>query len=174
MVDLTSVETSSNLSGTVPKAKKRSAADAMNRYIDVKESSFASRNVAGNTKAMAIQLDSFMNGCNQLLLLEEKRANQALTEEQQKIISRMSSVVGSAVANLETHIKSGTLWCHGDLTTPSSNLQDQTPISSNTTINSNSTVAVRRRLLLTPADGEQENVNTDNTFSVDSDDDLNI
>ncbi len=144
--------------------------DTMNRYIDVKENSFASWNVAGNTKAMVIQLDSFMNGCNQLLLLEEKRANQALTEEQR----HMSSVVGSAVTNLETHIYTGILWCHGNLTTPSSNLQDQTPISSNTTINSSSTSAVRCNLLSTPADSEQENVNTDNKFSVGSDDDLDV
>jgi hypothetical protein len=113
----------------------------MNRYIDVKQSQSANWSVAANTKAMSIQLETFMNGCNQLLLLEEKRANQALNEAQQKIVNRMSSVVGSAVSNLETHIKSGTLWCQGEVATPS-NLPDQTPTSSNLTALASSTFAV--------------------------------
>ncbi len=108
-VDLTSTASFSNLSGSVPRAKKTNAADAMNRYIDIKQSQSTNHSVAANTKAMTIQLETFMNGCNQLLLLEEKTANEALNEAQQKIVNRMSSVVGSAVSNLETHINSGTL-----------------------------------------------------------------
>ncbi len=44
-VDLTSIVSFCS----APRAKKRSAADAMNRYIDVKQSQSANQNVAANT-----------------------------------------------------------------------------------------------------------------------------
>jgi hypothetical protein len=61
-------------------------------------------------KAAAYQLKSYCLGMNQLLELSGKdTAN--FSDEQNDLMARMKSTLGAAINAIETHIKSGTVWC---------------------------------------------------------------
>jgi hypothetical protein len=61
-------------------------------------------------KAAAYQLKSYCLGMNQLMELSGKNTAN-LNDEQNDLMARMKSTLGAAVNAMETHIKSGTVWC---------------------------------------------------------------
>jgi hypothetical protein len=82
-------------------------------------------------KAAAYQLKSYCLGMNQLMDLSN-RPTSSLTSEQNELMARMKNTIGAAVSAMESHIKSGTIWC------PKSEEElEKTPKSDNSSGNNN-------------------------------------
>jgi hypothetical protein len=140
-------ESLSSRSVTGRQKKRKSTADILERHLQMKAEAKGGTDVLKSQKAAAYQLKSYCLGMNQLMDLSGKSTD-TLNEEQTILIKRMKSTIGMAVGAMESHIKSGSIWCPTN-----TNTLDSTPKVANGSGNSNRsrqpnmTSSVARKLL---------------------------
>jgi hypothetical protein len=104
------VSNSSVSTGHSRHKKRKSAADVLERHLQMKTEAKSGLDALKSQKAAAYQLKSYCLGMNQLMELSGKNTAN-LSDEQNDLMARMKSTLGAAVNAMETHIKSGTVWC---------------------------------------------------------------
>jgi hypothetical protein len=90
--------------------KRKSAADVLEWHLQMKTEAKSGLDALNSQKAVAYQLKSYCLGMNQLMELSGKNTAN-FSDEQNDLMARMKSTLGAAVNAMETHIKSGTVWC---------------------------------------------------------------
>jgi hypothetical protein len=96
--------------GTCYQHIKEECCDVLERHLQMKTEAKSVLDAVKSQKAAAYQLKSYCLGMNQLLELSGKdTAN--FSDEQNDLMARMKSTLGAAINAIETHIKSGTVWC---------------------------------------------------------------
>jgi hypothetical protein len=140
---------SSKQTGT--QAKRKSPADVLESHLKQKSENQADRKVLTTQQAVRVQLKSYCMGMKQLMSLKKYKDAYGEDEEQLQLIERMESTIGVAVGNMETAIKSGTLWCPPQ----EENIAERTPKRGNkaskpaykSSSSSGSILSAKRRIL---------------------------